>query len=123
MHQMKLVVNPPASATISTGKFWNSSGAPLAIACSAMGLPAANANAMQALITPANTATQMPLAKLNSRIVCFLSLSATSRSFRMPAIAQTTMPNTHTPMPASRTDARRRGELVDEVAADRPGQA
>ena len=100
MHQMALLVKPPASTMTSLGRPVQSAGVPAAAESLAIGSAASKAKAMQALITPQNRATSSPLRKLNSLMESRFAVSGNSRSLLRPASADTVIPMTQIPIPS-----------------------
>ena len=96
-HQTRLVVNPPASTTHSTGNPCASGSVPAFSARSRIGCPASSPQAKHPDITPENTAISRPLTTLNSLLS---PRSPISRALACPARATTTMPISVTTMPA-----------------------
>ncbi len=100
-HQRKFVVKPPARMQIKMALFCHKDDTPRSTASLAIGFPAAMPNAMHALVTPANVATQSPLVKLNSLMVSFFFSSGSSFSLDIPAQPQIAIPTRQTTTPPS----------------------
>ena len=100
---MKLVVNPPASSTVSTGSPCQSVEVPCWSASALMGAPASSPNEKQALITPENVATMTPFFRLNSRMTAVFCSADISFSFDMPALPANAMPAMQIAMPSTIT--------------------
>ena len=109
-HQTKFVMKPPASTTMSTGRFCHSSLRSDASSCArvicASGAPAVSPYAKHALMIPQNVATSMPFAKLNSGTAARFSAADSSRSLDTPARPLTAIPirDTRTPARMTRPD-------------------